>query len=329
MESILAKIKKNCGNLTTGICEFGFSVGVKRYFYYEMFIRYGKCRDKYINLVYNFFDFFFQDQINQYSNAIVDDTVSEDSKDIWVCWWQGYDVMPELCNMCFINLQKNIPNGYTIHLVTKDNYRQYVEIPQHIFDRLDAGVLTVTQFSDILREALLYFQGGLWIDSSVWTTADFYRYIKTDMNFCSIRLDHIYKNYIIGQAISECKWSGFFMYAKKGNLVTKFAFDCMCAYYKRYIGTIDYFIQNFIIKIGYDNVPAIKKLIDSIPLSNSHLYSLFLCLNDPFDKKKWDEMCADTGVFKLSQKAKYRDEVDGKMTFYGYLRKLHAENIKL
>ena len=299
--TIISKIKKNFNNLLCGINAFGLSVGLKRYFYYEIFIRYGRCRDKYIKLIYSYLENSLAAIIEEYK--FIDDGAldSDESKNIWVCWWQGYDNMPELCKMCYENLVRNKPHDYIVHLITQDNYRQYVDIPDFIFERMDSGFLTITQFSDILREALLYYQGGLWIDSSVWTTPDFYRFIDTKANFWSIKLDHIYKEYMIGQVISECKWTGFFMYGKKGNVVTKFAFDGMCDYFKKNEVTIDYFIQNFIIKIGYNNIPLIRESIDRIPLSNSHIYALFLKLNYPFVEDEWDVMVSDTGAFKLSK----------------------------
>ena len=304
--------------LFTAIPDYGLSYSLKHFYYWQMWRNWKKDRDKYIQIVYDYLKKFLAGQIEQYNSA--DYTCSEEaSKNIWVCWWQGYDSMPELCKKCFKKLNENIPQDYNVYLITKDNYSNYVTIPDHVIDRLNSGHLTITQFSDILREALLYYQGGLWIDSSVWTCKNFYQYIDTDAEFWSIKLDHIYKEYMIGQVISECMWSGFFMYGKKGNIVTKFAFEGMCAYYKEHIGTIDYFIQNFIIKIGYDNVPQIKEAIDQVNFNNSHLYALYLTMNKPFDSEKWKEMTSDTGVFKLTQKVQYQNEIDGVQTFHGEL----------
>lgn len=325
--TVISKVEMNLCNLLGGIKAFGLSVGFRRYFYYEVFIRYGKCRDKYIKLIYSYLEKSLAAVIEKYKNVNDGAVNSDESKNIWVCWWQGYDNMPELCKMCYENLIRNKPRDYTVHLITQNNYRQYVNIPDYIFDRMNSGFLTITQFSDILREALLYYQGGLWIDSSVWTTPDFYRFINTKSTFWSIKLDHIYKEYMIGQVISECKWTGFFMYGKRGNVVTKFAFDCMCEYFRNNEVTIDYFIQNFIIKIGYENIPLIRESIDRIPLSNSHIYDLFLRLNLPFVVDEWNVMVSDTGVFKLSQKARYKDEIDGKITFHGYIKSLHEKNM--
>ena len=304
--------------LRLAIKDFGLFFSLRHFYYKQMWRNWQKDRDKYINIVYEYLENFLSDQIDQY-NSNNNICLEDDSKNIWVCWWQGYNNMPELCKKCFKSLNENIPQGYKIHLITQDNYKDYVTIPEHVLERLNCGYLTITQFSDILREALLYFQGGLWIDSSVWTCKNFYQFINTNAEFWSIKLDHVYKEYMIGQVVSGCMWSGFFMYGKKGNIVTKFAFDGMCAYYKEHIGTIDYFIQNFIIKIGYDTVPRIKQVIDNIHYNNSHLYDLYLAMNNPFDANKWAEMTSDTGAFKLTQKVVYQNEVYGKTTFHGEL----------
>ena len=132
---------------------------------------------------------------------------------------------------------------------------------------------------------------------------------------------------MIGQKISDCMWSGFFMYGKKGCLVTKFAFEGMCAFYKEHISTIDYFIQNIIIRIGYDNVPQVRALIDAYPINNDCLYKLpdLVYSNAVFDQDAWDQMISNTGAFKITQKRKYLDEVDGKSTYFGHIKAIYRQ----
>lgn len=320
------KIKKNCQNLFGGIREFGLSVGLKRYFYYEIFSRYGKCRDKYISSVYNYYEKFTKNQIENFKTYQQDNN-GEVVKKIWVCWWQGYDAMPELCKMCYHNLKRYVPKDYALTLITSENYREFVELPPIILDKVNKGILPITQFSDILRNALLYKIGGLWIDSSIWITPGYFDSVDWNKNFWSIKLDHVFKEYMIGQVVSGCRWSSFNMYGKKGNLANRFVYEALCKFYTEHDQTLDYFGQNFFFRVAYNNVPQITKLIDEIPLSNSHVYYLFLQMNKPFSEAKWKEMCSDQGAFKLSQKTTYLAEVDGKMTFAGYLRALNADNL--
>lgn len=326
METIYQKIKKNCHNLFGGIHEFGLTLGLKRFFYYEAFNRYGKCRDKYISAIYNYYEKFLTEQIEMYK-TLRQESDGEVVKRIWVCWWQGYDAMPELCKMCYHNLKRYVPTGYTLTLITHENYNQYVELPPVIMERLQKGIIPVTQFSDILRNALLFKIGGLWIDSSIWITPGYFNSVGWDSNFWSIKLDHVFKEYMIGQVVSGCRWSSFNMYGKKGNLANRFVFEAMCKFYSEHKMTLDYFGQNFFFKVAYNNVPQITELIDNIPFTNSHIYYLFLRMNKPFDEGEWREMCSDQGAFKLSQKTTYLDEYEEKMTFAGYLRTLHEDNL--
>lgn len=328
MESLREKIKKNFYNLFGGIHEFGLSVGLKRYFYYEGFIRYGKCRDRYISAVYNYYEAFLKNQIEEFK-SYRQDYEGDPVKKIWVCWWQGYDAMPDLCKMCYRNLKRYVPEDYTLTLITSENYHEFVDLPPTILEKVNKGILPITQFSDILRNALLYKIGGLWIDSSIWITPDYFKSVDWHRSFWSIKLDHVFKEYMIGQVVSGCRWSSFNMYGKKGNLANRFVYEAMVKFYTEHNHTLDYFGQNFFFRVAYNNVPQIKQMIDDVPLSNSHIYFLFLRMNKPFNEEEWKEMCSDQGAFKLSQKTTYLEEKDGKMTFAGYLRKQDEENLEV
>lgn len=308
--------------------DFGLCKGVKFMYYKIQYVYFHKGMDKLIDFEYKYLRDFLSNKISEYNKQSFCNDETE-SKNVWVCWWQGEDSMPEWCKMCFNNLKRNIPADYTLNLITKDNVKDFVDIPKHVYDRLESGNLTITQFSDILREALLYFQGGLWVDASVWTLPNFFNTIDTSKEFYSVKLGYVHRPEMIGQKISECMWSGFFMYGKKGCLVTKFAFDCMCAYYKNHISTIDYFIQNIIIRIGYDNVPQIKALIDAYPINNVNLYALpdQVYANALFDQTKWEQLTQSTSVFKITQKRKYLTQVDGTKTFYGHLKDIYNDTV--
>lgn len=316
--AIIQSLKREGKRYLESAANFGYLYSLRYNYYWLRWYHHRKDGEKYIDTVYAYLKDFLSSHINSFRNENSAESEPE-SKNIWVSWWQGYGSMPELCKMCFENLKRNVPSDYTLTMITKDNYDQYVQLPSFIFDRIDAGELTLTQFSDILREALLYQQGGFWIDLSVWTTPNFLEFVDHEKEFWSIKLNEIDRQ-CIGEVISKCLWSGFYMYAKKGNVVTKFAFKSMCAYYKHHTKTIDYFIQNMIIRIGYDHVPCIRKAIDAYSVSNEELYTLYVVMDKPFDQQLWTKFTSKTGAFKLTQKRSYAEFVDGKQTFYGFIK---------
>lgn len=47
---------------------------------------------------------------------------------------------------------------------------EYVEFPQWLIDKVEDGRVTLTTFSDVIRAALLYKYGGIWLDSTILLT---------------------------------------------------------------------------------------------------------------------------------------------------------------
>ena len=90
---------------------------------------------------------------------------------IWCCWWQGEEQMPELVKLCHARLKQVIPSDKVqLHLITLNNYREYVELPAHITEKFERKIITMTTMSDVLRFALLEKYGGYWLDATVFFT---------------------------------------------------------------------------------------------------------------------------------------------------------------
>lgn len=73
---------------------------------------------------------------------------------IWVCWWQGEKMMPLVPKLCLSSLRSNLRDGQELHLITKENYTDFVDIPEYVIRKMEQGMLSVTAFSDILRACL-------------------------------------------------------------------------------------------------------------------------------------------------------------------------------
>lgn len=319
-------IKKEVENTICNIKQFGFWQGGIHSILKIVCYHRKKLKRKYIKSVYSYLHSFLKEDIILFNN---DTRHAEESpsNNIWVCWWQGFDKMPDFCKMCYKRLQSNICGDFHLNFITKDNYADYVKIPNYIIDRLENGHLSITQFSDILREALLYYHGGLWIDATVWTNPNFMSSVRTDLEFWSIKLDGVVKKNVVGQIITQCQWAGFIMYGKRGNCVCKFALESMCKYYQSHEITIDYFIQNFIIRIGYDNISSIKEAIDRIPSNNKNLYSLSLVIDKEYNENEWCDICQETYFYKLTHKRPYLETINGKKTYYKKIGEMTQMNI--
>ncbi|MBT8922009.1 capsular polysaccharide synthesis protein, partial [Lactobacillus delbrueckii subsp. bulgaricus] len=94
-------------------------------------------------------------------------TKAEFPKIIWWCWLQGEDKAPRVTKTGLASLRRNLPD-YDLRVVTWDNINDYVDLPQVIYNKFEAGWISGAQFSDILRLALLSEYGGFWVDSTVY-----------------------------------------------------------------------------------------------------------------------------------------------------------------
>lgn len=82
------------------------------------------------------------------------------SKDIWVFWYQGWDNIPDLIKVTRQSIINNC-SGWNIHFLDKDNYKDYIEFPDIITARFNAGCISMAHLSDILRLELLSKWGGV------------------------------------------------------------------------------------------------------------------------------------------------------------------------
>ena len=131
----------------------------------------------YIAFLTKYMDKFFEPVTEQFENGsydadlhIPDDHIKVGKSPVWVCWLQGEDNMPELVQACYKQLKKNIPEYAEIHLITMDNYSKYITLPEFVIEKFNEGKITMIHFTDLLRSSLVYAYGGMWIDSTVWTS---------------------------------------------------------------------------------------------------------------------------------------------------------------
>lgn len=242
---------------------------------------------------------------------------------LWTLWWQGYDQMPPIVNMCYQTQKKyaNIINAKLI-LLTKDNINEYLDIPQTILEKVDKKIITLTHFSDIIRILLLEQYGGAWIDSTLFIDNSIWVTSLENKDFFSFHLPaeaHIPSG--TGQMLTECKWSGFMLYSKSPhNPLFVFLKQSIIAYWEKYNVLIDYFIMNFLIRVLYDNENSAKNMIDAIEFNNPCLYVLNSIMNQKYLDDEWDALRQNTDFFKLSWKQTYNKlDNEGNTTFYGKL----------
>lgn len=299
------------------IRNFGLCFSIKYYFY----LHYSTAR--YLDLVYKQIRDDICSTILTYQKK--NDFVSDNNKVkpanrkyyIWVCWWQGEKNMPILTRRCYENLILNKPEDAEVILIDKDNYNDFCDIPLWIIEMVNNGKMSITTFSDILRQSLLAQNGGFWIDSTIYVNKRIPEQFMGNYPFWSIKIrkDKLTQNK--GTMISGGKWSGFIQKGIKGNIVNSFVQSAFAEYYKKHDITLDYFIQNIIMMIGYNELLSIKKTIDNVEYSNEDVYLLNELLDNPYNDNLWGQ-CSSI-FYKLSYKEKHESQIGEAKTIWGHI----------
>lgn len=238
------------------------------------------------------------------------DNGKSDKTNIWIFWYQGWENAPQIVKDCRVTTEKYLTNEkYNVHYLTKDNYTSFVKFPKWIVDKVSAGTLDPTKFSDLLRAALLYGFGGIWMDATIFLTKPVDEKIK-DYPYYTIRRLPEHPMF----CISRHQWSSFFMATNTSKtLFYKELLILQTEYWRREGGAMDFLLIDYQIALILRNHPDMAKEWENIPENNIDLLFIEHSLNSKYDPDKWEEIKKRTGIFKLTYKIPLSDDPD---TYY-------------
>lgn len=251
--------------------------------------------------------------IEQYKD-LHDDTPVQAPKDkiIWQCWWQGEEALNGITRTC-VNSVAEHANGHKTVIITEKNVNQYVQIPAFILERVNDKTISLTFFSDYLRMCLLNQNGGFWIDTTVFLSNDLppHYFDRRVFSPKSKKTDNTY--------VSDYRWATWAIGGDKGSILFEYVCRMLETYWVNENRVIHYYLFDYIIALGYDNIPAIKEVIDAIPYTNPRKHDLCDLLNTSYDKgrERSDAIFSDTCIHKLSRKTELQEKTaQGEFTIY-------------
>ena len=238
---------------------------------------------------------------------------------IWCCWWQGEEQMPELVKLCHTRLKQMIPEDKAqLHLITLDNYREYVDIPDHILEKFEKKIITMTTMSDVLRFALLAKYGGYWLDATVFFTGEIPEEYFSGNFFCQRMTGNL------ACALREacrCNWCGFSMAGPKNSIVFRYMRDAFSYWWAHCDTIIDYVLIDYILWTGYCRIPAIRDVINSVPDNNEDIFEMYQVLNQSYSPDLLEKLTRRNVMHKLTYKIDLNTRTaEGELTLYGWLR---------
>lgn len=216
-----------------------------------------------------------------------------DSNKVWVCWFQGYEYAPPLVKACINSMSRVMPEKEII-VLTENNYKKYVELPDYIEKKLKKGKIGMAHFSDLLRISLLAKWGGMWIDSTaLCTDGEFFKYVSKQPLF-------VFKQLNLGiQGEAPIIASNWFISSENGNPIVVLTRDLLYAYWRDYDYAINYFIFHLFFSMAcrryrneWDNIPA---------FNNNSPHTLMFELKNDYASERWEQIMKMSGIHKLQR----------------------------
>lgn len=251
--------------------------------------------------------------IKKYQSAMKSDSykrivISEKTKNntIWVCWLQGMEDAPKIIKCCYESLLR-YNSDKEIIVITEDNMLNYVSLPEYIISKYKNGIITRAHLSDILRTALIYQRGGLWVDSTMFFTEKIPEFVWNEDIFLFTFLD---KN--IRQIASSQ-----FIYAKAGNEILGRTLYGLYTYWKKEKNLVSYYLWHFMFSVAVESGEKTKDSWSKIPKMYAECnHVLQMCLFSDFSEVIWDYIKRVSFVHKLTYKNMKKEKLNKKNTFY-------------
>lgn len=258
------------------------------------------------------------------SNQYVNPSISLNNT-IWTMWWQGEENAPLVIKEC-INSMRLYSNNHPVIVLSEQNYKDYIKLPDNILKRFNEGIndntglskctLDRTKLSNFIRLYVLSNYGGVWADASILFTR------KIDDVFFKSEWETLGQDneWYIGRG----KWSTFFMSAHRGNSFCRFCYDMHIEYWEKRKYWINYLMFDHIFDIAYKERVYFKNMVESVTCGNKKCLTINRIYNEKCDVNKLLHFLKTQSFHKLSWKwgiEEKKDLVtkDGKETYLGYL----------
>lgn len=240
--------------------------------------------------------------IKKYNKKPMVNKNCKNNKYIWCFWYQGFDNVPDVVKKCVESIQIH-SCGYKLVLLDKNNYSEYVNIPEIILKKVEDKIITLTHFSDILRLALLSQYGGVWVDSTNYIVSDVFK-----------KFDNMIFN---SNRINNQGWCGFFMGGQPNKLFC-FAYEMLIDYNIKEDGLINYFLIDYVLMIANKYVKDCDKIIEMSNINESNIFLLEQKFNDEYNEREYIKLINSSAFFKLSYKELLKKYNYKNLTNYGH-----------
>lgn len=230
--------------------------------------------------------------LDGYEN-VSNEPIVEDSP-IWIFWSQGKEKAPDIVRACIHSIEKNA-GKHPVIVINEENFKEYAKLPDTVIAKMKNGTISFAHFADILRLELLYRNGGIWMDATLFASGEF----TGELTGGIFTIRHgLFSEFHVCKGL----WSTFFLASGKNNSIIKLFRDIFYAYCEKEESIVTYFLIDCIIAMCYEKLADVRQQIDAIPVNNINVFELLPKLAWQYDENVFNNMRKNTALFKLSYK---------------------------
>ena len=253
----------------------------------------------------------------------LDENNNNDYLPIWQYWESQDGTIPPLVQACMNSVEKYKGSKCKRIMLTPENVKDYVDIPQIFWNLKEKGKIKTAFFSDVLRTCLLIQHGGIWIDSTVLLTEELPSYI-TDADLFVFQND-------LKIDLDGLNMASYFIAAKRDDKILKETLSALIQYWRENNFLVNYFTFLHTFTMVTQASKENKELFNKIPFFSFLPVQQFQGeLLNPYSEKRWNEIKKISGIHKLTHKQSVltkKKEIDITGTFYEHVIKEYNNEI--
>lgn len=220
----------------------------------------------------------------------------DNEKIVWQYWAQGAEKCPDIIKICLNSVKRHFePLGYQVRVIDDRTVHQYVDINPSYRQIASAGKgYGLAAYSDLLRYALLYQHGGIWLDATIFISgkADFllsnervfFERLSSTPKALQKKMACFSSNYFRWGNNVRCNWLNSIIKTPKNDRLMGILFSILNEYWSNESEYIHYFMS----QILFDEIKRRRKipnypatvLDDTYP----HLLQAALAKNENYDE---------------------------------------------
>ena len=212
---------------------------------------------------------------------------------VWVFWLDGLDSAPEVVRVCVRSVMENLSDR-NVHILTEENYRDYVTFPPFIQQKIDSGVISKTHMSDLLRLELLIRYGGTWLDATVLCSSPEVPSYMLDSDL------FLFQDLKPGWDGHSQRISSWMITSCTNHPILRLTRALLYEYWRKNSAMEDYFLFHDFFELAIESYP--QEWNEVVPCSNAAPHILLLRLFEQYDERIWEAVREMTPFHKLTYK---------------------------